>query len=83
MSPKSYGGRADYSSIKNQTKESKMICSSCFKAEYKTITRITYLAPGKYAEVEAEFCPKCGDLVYTHDQSVELDKARRKVLPLP
>jgi hypothetical protein len=59
-----------------------MICSSCGKAEYKTIKRLTYLAPGKFEALECEWCPKCGDLVYTHDQSVALDKARRKALNL-
>jgi len=57
-----------------------MICSICGKSEYQTIKRLTWLAPGRYAAVEAEFCKECGDLVYTHEQSVELDKARRKVL---
>jgi formate dehydrogenase maturation protein FdhE len=55
-----------------------MICSECGKAEYKTINRLSWLAPGEYATVEAEFCKACGDIVYTHAQSLALDKLRRE-----
>ncbi len=42
-----------------------MICLKCNEAEYKNI--------------EVSKCPKCGDVVYTHEQSLKLDAIRRAV----
>ena len=55
-----------------------MLCTSCFKADYTTIKQIMYIAPGAPAVVDCEFCPECGDTVFTHEQSLKLDKLRRK-----
>jgi hypothetical protein len=44
-----------------------MKCLKCNEAEYAT--------------VEAEKCPKCGDMIFTHDQSVKLDQLRLSVNP--
>jgi hypothetical protein len=42
-----------------------MKCLKCNDAEYVTI--------------ESERCPKCGDSIFTHSQSVRLDEMRRGI----
>ena len=50
-----------------------LLCSNCFKARYETINIIK-----DGISVKAEHCPKCHDIVYTHKQSLALDKLRRE-----
>lgn len=57
-----------------------MICIKCYLTDYKTvkINRRTIIN-GKEVlipDVECEKCPKCGDILFTHDQSIELEKKR-------
>ena len=57
-----------------------MICTSCFKGEYKTIRIqkevIINDHPVVIDDVECEKCSVCNDIIFTHQQSIELDKKR-------
>lgn len=57
-----------------------MICTNCFKGEYKTIRipkeTIINDRPAVIEDVECEKCFVCGDIIFTHQQSLELDKKR-------
>jgi putative zinc finger/helix-turn-helix YgiT family protein len=57
-----------------------MLCSNCFNAEYETraISRDMVINNQKVTipNIECEICPKCNDIVFTHKQSLELDKMR-------
>lgn len=57
-----------------------MICSKCLKGRYQTIKRLFYLSPGHPAQVEASWCPKCNDIIYTHKQGLAIDKLKKKML---
>jgi hypothetical protein len=48
------------------------ICTACFNNEYQTIT----IEKEVVGNVECEKCPSCGDIVFTHQQSLALDKKR-------
>jgi putative zinc finger/helix-turn-helix YgiT family protein len=60
-----------------------MLCSNCFNAEYetKTISKNLVINNQKVTipNVQCEICPKCNDIVFTHKQSLELDKKRINV----
>lgn len=57
-----------------------MICTSCFRGEYKTIRIqkevIINNQPVLIDNVECEKCSVCDDIIFTHQQSIELDKKR-------
>jgi len=56
-----------------------MLCFACLKAEYQeaTITRTEALTD---FEVECQKCPKCGDVIFTQEQSKKFDKKRKLIL---
>ena len=56
-----------------------MLCFICLKADYEKII-ITKYKMGKALQVECLMCPNCGDIVFTHEQSLELDKKRKELL---
>jgi len=57
-----------------------MICTNCFEDNYKTVkTEFTVSVNGiqrVLSDVECDACPSCGDITYTHEQSLEIDKKR-------
>ena len=57
-----------------------MICSNCFKDEYRTITISKNFDVNGVIKtiknIECEQCPSCKDIIFTHQQSLELDKKR-------
>ncbi|MDP2218505.1 MAG: hypothetical protein Q8J68_14605 [Methanolobus sp.] len=57
-----------------------MFCTNCFQDEYRTtaISRDVIINERKQTigDLECEKCPSCGDIVFTHPQSLALDKKR-------
>lgn len=57
-----------------------MICTNCFEAEYKTATtELTVTVNGEshvLRDLDCEACPACGEITFTHAQSLEIDKKR-------
>ena len=57
-----------------------MICTNCFEAEYATAkTELTVTINGQkhvLHDLNCELCPACGDITFTHAQSLEIDKKR-------
>ena len=57
-----------------------MICTNCFEAEYKAAkTELAVSIDGKkhlLRDLDCEICPACGDITFTHAQSLEVDKKR-------
>lgn len=57
-----------------------MICTNCFEDNYrisKTAVPVTINGVERILrDVECEECPSCGDMVFTHDQTLEIDKKR-------
>lgn len=57
-----------------------MICTNCFENEYKTSkTEISVSINGEIQvlrDLECEICPDCGEVTFTHAQSLEIDKRR-------
>ncbi|OHB32164.1 MAG: hypothetical protein A2X79_07940 [Desulfuromonadaceae bacterium GWB2_53_15] len=57
-----------------------MICTNCFEAEYKTAkTELTVTVNGEshvLRDLDCETCPACGEITFTHAQSLEIDKKR-------
>ncbi len=57
-----------------------MICTNCFEAEYKTAkTELTVTINGEshvLHNLDCETCPACGEITFTHAQSLEIDKKR-------
>jgi YgiT-type zinc finger domain-containing protein len=57
-----------------------MICTSCFEAEYKSgKTELTVTINGEphiLRDLDCEVCPACGEITFTHAQSLEIDKKR-------
>lgn len=57
-----------------------MLCTNCFQDEYRTITiSKDVVINGRtqtIGDVECEKCPSCGDIIFTHPQSLALDKKR-------
>jgi putative zinc finger/helix-turn-helix YgiT family protein len=57
-----------------------MLCTNCFNDEYKTTTIAKEVVingrPQIINDIDCEKCPSCGDIVFTHAQSLALDKKR-------
>jgi transcriptional regulator with XRE-family HTH domain len=57
-----------------------MLCTNCFNDEYRTITIDKEVVingrPQTIGEVKCEQCPSCKDIIFTHQQSLALDKKR-------
>jgi putative zinc finger/helix-turn-helix YgiT family protein len=57
-----------------------MICTNCFAAEYLAAkTELTITVNGKshvLRDLDCETCPACGEVTFTHAQSLEIDKKR-------
>jgi transcriptional regulator with XRE-family HTH domain len=57
-----------------------MLCTNCFNDEYRTITIEKEVVingrPQTIGEVKCEECPSCKDIIFTHQQSLALDKKR-------
>ncbi|QOX78275.1 type II toxin-antitoxin system MqsA family antitoxin [Trichlorobacter lovleyi] len=57
-----------------------MICTNCFNADYKTSTTdLTVTVNGEshlLRDLACETCPACGEVTFTHGQSLEIDKQR-------
>ncbi|MDO9068635.1 MAG: type II toxin-antitoxin system MqsA family antitoxin [Deltaproteobacteria bacterium] len=57
-----------------------MICTNCFEAEYKTAkTELTVTVNGEshvLRDLGCEICQACGEITFTHAQSLEIDKKR-------
>jgi transcriptional regulator with XRE-family HTH domain len=57
-----------------------MICTNCFEAEYTTAkTELAVTISGQkhvLRDLDCETCPACGDITFTHAQSLEIDKKR-------
>lgn len=57
-----------------------MICTNCFEDNYQTVlTEVPVTINGVQrvlSNIECETCPSCGDVTYTHEQSLEIDKKR-------
>lgn len=57
-----------------------MICTNCFEAEYKPAkTDMTVDIDGRkhiLRDLDCEACPTCGEIIFSHQQSLEIDKKR-------
>lgn len=57
-----------------------MICTDCFEAEYEAgKTELTVTINGErhvLRDLDCETCPACGEITFTHAQSLEVDKKR-------
>lgn len=57
-----------------------MICTNCFEAEYKSAkTELTVTVNGEnhiLRDLDCDTCPACGEITFTHAQSLEIDKKR-------
>lgn len=57
-----------------------MICTNCFDAEYKAgKTELTVTLNGErhvLRDLDCEICPACGEITFSHAQSLEIDKKR-------
>ena len=57
-----------------------MLCTNCFNSEYQTTTISKEVVingrPQAIQNLECEKCPGCGDIIFTHPQSLALDKKR-------
>lgn len=56
-----------------------MICTRCFEDNYINATTefsMTVNGVERVLQVECESCPACGDIIFTHAQSLEIDKKR-------
>lgn len=57
-----------------------MICTNCFDAEYITSkTELTIIVNGENRvlhDLDCETCPACGEITFTHAQSLDIDKKR-------
>lgn len=57
-----------------------MICTNCLESDYITATTdFTVTVNGESQtlhDLECEKCPACGDVLFTHAQSLEIDKTR-------
>lgn len=57
-----------------------MICTNCFNADYQTTTtELTVTVNGEphlLRDLACEICPACGEVTFTHEQSLEVDKQR-------
>jgi putative zinc finger/helix-turn-helix YgiT family protein len=57
-----------------------MICTNCFEAECTTAaTELSVTVNGEsriLRDLACEICPACGKIIFTHAQSLEIDKKR-------
>jgi DNA-binding transcriptional regulator YiaG len=57
-----------------------MICTNCYEKEYKASkTELSITVNGVehiLRDLDCETCPACGDITFTHAQSLEIDKKR-------
>lgn len=57
-----------------------MLCTNCFNNEYRTTTIskevVINYRPQTLTDLECEKCPDCGDIIFTHPQSLSLDRKR-------
>lgn len=57
-----------------------MLCTNCFEAEYKTAkSELNIIVNGQnhvLQDLDCEACPSCGEIIFTHAQSLEIDKKR-------
>ncbi len=57
-----------------------MICTNCFEDHYRTEkTQVPVSIEGEervLRDMDCEVCPSCGDTMFTHEQSLEIDKKR-------
>jgi len=57
-----------------------MICTNCFAAECRAAkTELTITVNGEshvLRDLDCEACPACGEVTFTHAQSLEIDKKR-------
>jgi len=57
-----------------------MLCTNCFNDEYQTTTISKEIFINGQSQtindLECEKCPNCGDIIFTHSQSLALDKKR-------
>jgi putative zinc finger/helix-turn-helix YgiT family protein len=57
-----------------------MLCTNCFKEEYRTAkTELSVTINGErqiLRDLDCETCPACGEITFTHAQSLEIDKKR-------
>ena len=57
-----------------------LICTNCFEEEYETTkTELAATFNGErhvLRDLDCEACPACGDITFTHAQSLEIDKKR-------
>jgi transcriptional regulator with XRE-family HTH domain len=57
-----------------------MICTNCFNADYETstteLTVTVNCEPHLLSNLACETCPACGEVTFTHEQSLEIDKKR-------
>lgn len=57
-----------------------MLCTNCFNDEYQTATIAKEVVingrPQIINDIDCEKCLSCGDIVFTHEQSLSLDKKR-------
>jgi transcriptional regulator with XRE-family HTH domain len=57
-----------------------MLCTNCFNSKYQTTTISKEVVingrPQIIQDLECEKCPDCGDIIFTHPQSLALDKKR-------
>jgi transcriptional regulator with XRE-family HTH domain len=57
-----------------------MLCTNCFNSEYQTTTISKEVVingrPQVIQDLECEKCSGCGDIIFTHPQSLALDKKR-------
>ena len=52
-----------------------MICGNCFKGKYKKYK----ISNPEFLGLFCQGCKKCGDIVFTHQQSLALDKRRKEI----
>ncbi len=57
-----------------------MLCTNCFEEEYITAkTELAVTINGErrvLRDLDCETCPACGDITFTHAQSLEIDRKR-------
>ena len=57
-----------------------MLCTNCFKEDYRTTAIsqdvVVNGVTQTIRDVECEKCPSCGEMIFTHPQSLALDKKR-------
>lgn len=66
--------------LRKQMRKTGMICTNCFQEEYKTSkTELAVTVNGEkhvLTDLDCEVCPACGEVTFTHAQSLEIDKKR-------